>query len=50
MKIKEVLKILRTEPKELSRKEAEHRLREFWYNELQEQKRVTLLQIFSRPI
>ena len=48
MKPEEVLSELRVDPKGLNREEAEHRLREFGYNELKEKKRVTVLQIFLR--
>jgi len=46
MKNEEVLKTLRTDAKGLNREEAERRVREYGYNELQERKRVTPLQIF----
>ena len=45
-RIEEVLDDLKTNPKGLSREEAERRLNEFGYNELKEKKRVTPLQIF----
>jgi Ca2+-transporting ATPase len=46
MKSDEALNTLRSDPKGLSREDAENRLREFGYNELKERKRVTPLQIF----
>jgi len=46
MKIEEIYKTLETHPRGLSSEKAERRLREFGYNELQERKSVTPLQIF----
>ena len=48
MKIEEVITTLQTNLGGLSGEEAERRLREFGYNELQERKRVTPLPIFLR--
>ncbi len=48
LKTDEVLDTLRAAPSGLSREDVESRLREFGYNELQERKRVTPLQIFFR--
>jgi len=44
--IKKVLETLKVDEKGLNREEANRRLQEFGYNELQERKRVTPLQIF----
>jgi len=46
MNVDEVLSTLRTDPRGLSRAEAEQRLRQFGYNELRERKGITPLQIF----
>ena len=47
-KTESVLSELRTKKKGLSREEADRRLEEFGYNELEGRKRVTPLQIFLR--
>jgi len=47
-KLEEVLSELRVDQKGLNHEEADHRLREFGFNELKEKKRVTPLQIFLR--
>ena len=44
----EILSELKVDQNGLSHEEADHRLREFGYNELKEKKRVTALQIFLR--
>jgi len=46
MKVEEVLSSLKAKPDGLGSEEVERRLREFGYNELQERKKVTALQIF----
>jgi len=46
LNISEAIKLLKTSEKGLTKKEAEKRVEEFGYNELQKEKRLTALTIF----